>query len=163
MAEGRIESIHIAAAAGSPMQSKVEVSVTAGAGIDGDRYAAQVGKFSDKPKSGRQITFIEAEAIEALATELGITLQAGETRRNVVTRGVPLNHLVGREFEAGSVRFRGTELCEPCQYLTELTGKPGILPGLTHRGGLRAEVLQGGLLSLGDTCLLYTSPSPRDS
>ena len=151
MAEGRIESIHIAAAAGSPMQSKVEVSVTAGAGIDGDRYAAQVGKFSDKPKSGRQITFIEAEAIEALATELGITLQAGETRRNVVTRGVPLNHLVGREFEAGSVRFRGTELCEPCQYLTELTGKPGILPGLTHRGGLRAEVLQGGLLSLGDT------------
>ncbi|MCX6546766.1 MAG: MOSC domain-containing protein [Geothrix sp.] len=151
MAEGRIESIHIATAAGSPMQSKVEVSVTAGAGIDGDRYAAQVGKFSDKPKSGRQITFIEAEAIEALATELGITLQAGETRRNVVTRGVPLNHLVGREFEAGSVRFRGTELCEPCQYLTELTGKPGILPGLTHRGGLRAEVLQGGLLSLGDT------------
>ncbi len=151
MAEGRIESIHIATAAGSPMQLKVEVSVTAGAGIDGDRYAAQVGKFSDKPKSGRQITFIEAEAIEALATELGITLQAGETRRNVVTRGVPLNHLVGREFEAGSVRFRGTELCEPCQYLTELTGKPGILPGLTHRGGLRAEVLQGGLLSLGDT------------
>ncbi len=151
MAEGRIESIHIATAAGSPMLSKVEVSVTAGAGIDGDRYAAQVGKFSDKPKSGRQITFIEAEAIEALATELGITLQAGETRRNVVTRGVPLNHLVGREFEAGSVRFRGTELCEPCQYLTELTGKPGILPGLTHRGGLRAEVLQGGLLSLGDT------------
>ena len=151
MAEGRIESIHIATAAGAPMLSRVEVSVTAGAGIDGDRYAAQVGKFSDKPKSGRQITFIEAEAIEALATELGITLQAGETRRNVVTRGVPLNHLVGREFEAGSVRFRGTELCEPCQYLTELTGKPGILPGLTHRGGLRAEVLQGGLLSLGDT------------
>ena len=151
MAEGRIESIHIATAAGAPMQSRVEVSVTAGAGIDGDRYAAHAGKFSDKPKSGRQITFIEAEAIEALATELGITLQAGETRRNVVTRGVPLNHLVGREFEAGSVRFRGTELCEPCQYLTELTGKPGILPGLTHRGGLRAEVLQGGLLSLGDT------------
>ncbi|NTW86871.1 MAG: hypothetical protein HGB30_11990 [Holophagaceae bacterium] len=151
MAEGRIESIHIATAAGAPMQSRVEVSVTAGSGIDGDRYATQSGKFSDKPKSGRQITFIEAEAVEALAQELGIRLESGETRRNVVTRGVPLNHLVGREFEAGSARFRGAELCEPCQYLTELTGKPGILPGLIHRGGLRAEILQGGLLSLGDT------------
>ena len=151
MAEGRIESIHIATAAGAPMQSRVEVSLTAGSGIDGDRYATQSGKFSDKPKSGRQITFIEAEAIEALAAELGIQLPSGETRRNVVTRGVPLNHLVGREFEAGSARFRGTELCEPCQYLTELTGKQGILPGLTHRGGLRAEILQGGLLSLDDT------------
>ncbi len=151
MGEGRIESIHIATAAGAPMQSRREVSVTAGSGIDGDRYATQSGKFSDKPKSGRQITFIEAEAIEALAAELGIQVGPGETRRNVVTRGVPLNHLVGREFEAGSARFRGTELCEPCQYLTELTAKPGILPGLTHRGGLRAEILQGGLLSLGDT------------
>lgn len=150
MSEGRIESIHIAAGAGSPMESRDQVTVAAGVGIDGDRYAARRGTFSGSPKPGRQITFIEAEAIEALAREQGLQVGPGETRRNVVTRGVPLNHLVGREFRVGAARFRGSELCEPCEYLAGKTGKPGILPGLVHRGGLRAEVLEGGLLSVGD-------------
>jgi MOSC domain-containing protein YiiM len=96
------------------------------------------------------VTFIEAEAIEALVGEQNLHLAAGESRRNIVTRGVPLNHLVGREFQIGEARFRGSELCEPCDHLAKLSGKPGILPGLVHRGGIRAEILQSGLLRVGD-------------
>jgi MOSC domain-containing protein YiiM len=147
---GRIESIHVATAAGAPMEARERVLVVAGVGIAGDRYATQTGAFSAKPKPGRQITFIEAEAIEALARELGLVIGPGETRRNVVTRGVALNHLVDREFQVGSARFRGWELCEPCKYLAGLTDKAEILPGLVHRGGLRAEVLDGGEICVGD-------------
>ncbi len=150
MSEGRVEFIHVALSAGAPMEARAQVRLLAGSGIEGDRYATQTGAFSSKPKSGRQITFIEAEAIEALSRELGLALGPGETRRNVVTRGVALNHLVDCEFQVGSARFRGTELCEPCKYLVGLTGKPEILPGLIHRGGLRAEILEGGDLRVGD-------------
>lgn len=150
MSEGRIESIHVAVSAGAAMEARTQVRLIAGSGIEGDRYATQTGAFSSKPKPGRQITFIEAEAIEALSRELGVALAPGETRRNVVTRGVPLNHLVGREFQVGTIRFHGTELCEPCKYLAGLTEKPEILPGLIHRGGLRAEILEGGELSVDD-------------
>jgi len=150
MPQGRVESIHVAVAAGAPMEARASVTAVAGLGLEGDRYATQSGAFSSKPKPGRQITFIEAEAIEALSRELGLVLTPGETRRNVVTRGVPLNHLVDREFTVGSARFRGTELCEPCKYLAGLTEKPEILTGLVHRGGLRAEILEGGRLSVGD-------------
>ncbi len=153
MSDGQIVSIHVTAQAGAPMEARERVRVRAGVGIEGDRYATQTGAFSAKPKPGRQITFIEAEAIEALARELGVELAAGETRRNVVTRGVALNHLVGREFQVGSARFRGFELCEPCQYLAKLTGKAQVLPGLVHRGGLRAEVLTDGDLQVGGVLL----------
>jgi len=150
MPEGRLESIHIATAAASPMQGLMDVQAVAGEGLAGDRYGAKRGTFSGSPKPGRQVTFIEAEAIEALVGEQNLHLAAGESRRNLVTRGVPLNHLVGREFQIGEARFRGYELCEPCEHLAKLSGKPGILPGLVHRGGIRAEILQGGLLRVGD-------------
>lgn len=132
------------------MRSVAEALALAGIGLEGDRYAARTGSFSAKPKPGRQITLIEAEAIEALERELGMVLALGETRRNLVTRGVALNHLVGREFTVGEVRLRGHELCEPCASLARMTGKPQILPGLIHRGGLRAEILEGGMIRVGD-------------
>ena len=147
---GHIESIHIAPSAAVAMHGLSEVMAIAGVGLEGDRYASGTGTFSAKPKPGRQITLIEAEAIEALERELGLGLAPGETRRNLVTRGVALNHLVGREFTVGGVRLRGHELCEPCGDLARMTGKPQILPGLTHRGGLRAEILEGGLIRAGD-------------
>ena len=150
MTMGRVESIHIAPSAEAPVQGLAEVLAIVGVGLEGDRYAARTGSFSAKPKPGRQITLIEAEAIEALAQELGLVLVPGETRRNLVTRGVALNHLVGREFTVGEVRLRGFELCEPCSSLARMTGKPQILPGLTHRGGLRAGILEGGVLRVGD-------------
>lgn len=150
MPAGRVESIHITPRGGAPMEARTEVRAVAGAGLEGDRYADRTGTYSTKPKASRQITFIEAEALEALARELGMVLSPGETRRNVVTRGVALNHLVGREFTVGQARFLGHELCEPCKYLAGLTGRPDLLPGLVHRGGLRAEILDGGLVRVGD-------------
>jgi MOSC domain-containing protein YiiM len=150
MVQGRVESIHIAAAAESAMVGVTEIQALAGVGLAGDRYTKGTGTYSAKPKPSRQITLIEAEAIEALERELGLVLTAGETRRNVITRGVALNHLVGRDFTVGEVRLRGHELCEPCSGLARRTGKPQILPGLSHRGGLRAEILEGGILRVGD-------------
>ncbi len=150
MAQGHVESIHITNAAEAAMRSVPEVKAVAGLGLEGDRYAASLGSFSGKPKPSRQITLIEAEAIEALELELGLNLSSGETRRNVVTRGVALNHLVGRDFRVGGATLRGHELCEPCSDLARMTGKPAILPGLTHRGGLRAEILEGGMIRVGD-------------
>ncbi|WP_306590152.1 MOSC domain-containing protein [Geothrix sp. 21YS21S-4] len=147
---GRVESIHLAAAAEAPMRSTDEAVALAGVGLEGDRYAERKGTFSAKPKPSRQVTLIEAEAIEALERELGMVLAPGETRRNLVTRGVALNHLVGREFTVGEARLRGHELCEPCADLARMTGKPQILPGLIHRGGLRAEIVEGGLIRVGD-------------
>ena len=147
---GHVESIHISPRAEAPMEPRRDIKLLAGVGIEGDRYATATGTYSTKPKPSRQITLIEAEAIEALARELGMALAPGETRRNLVTRGVALNHLVGRDFTVGGVRLRGHELCEPCKYLAGLTGRPDILPGLIHRGGLRAEILEGGVIQVGD-------------
>jgi len=147
---GRVESIHIATIAEATMRGVAEIRAIAGVGLEGDRYATHTGTFSAKPKPGRQVTLVEAEAIEALERELGLKLDPGETRRNLVTRGVALNHLVGREFHVGAVRLRGHELCEPCGDLARMTGKPQILPGLVHRGGLRAEILEGDLIRVGD-------------
>jgi MOSC domain-containing protein YiiM len=150
MSQGRIESIHITNAAEAAMRSVAEVKAITGVGLEGDRYATKTGSFSAKDKPGRQITLVEAEAIEALERELGLTLASGETRRNLITRGVALNHLVGRDFTVGGTRLRGHELCEPCGDLARMTGKPQILPGLVHRGGLRAEILEGGVIRVGD-------------
>ena len=97
----------------------------------------------------REVTLIELETIEALEREKSIAIPPGAARRNVVTRGVPLNHLVGREFQVGAVRLRGTRLCEPCAYLEELT-QQGVLAGLIHRGGLRAEIVTGGTIRVED-------------
>lgn len=151
MSQGQVVSIHITSVAEGSMRGLPEVNAKAGVGLEGDRYATRTGSFSEKPKPGRQVTLIEAEAIEALERELGMVLQPGETRRNLVTRGVALNHLVGREFNVGGVRLRGYELCEPCSTLARVTGKPQILPGLVHRGGLRAEILEGGVIRVGDS------------
>jgi MOSC domain-containing protein YiiM len=150
VSQGRVEAIHITDTAEAPMRGVAEVRAIAGLGLEGDRYAAKKGSFSKKDKPGRQVTLVEAEAIEALERELGLVLVSGETRRNVVTRGVALNHLVGRDFSVGGARLRGHELCEPCGDLVRMTGKPTILAGLVHRGGLRAEILEGGVIRVGD-------------
>lgn len=149
MWQGKLEAIFIAAEAGGKMQSCTQARAVPGFGLEGDRYFAKAGTFSAKGGQGRELTLIEAEAIEALKTEMQIELPPGGTRRNLVTRGVPLNHLVGKEFQVGAVRLRGVKLCEPCKHLEELT-QPGVMAGLIHRGGLRAEILSEGLLQVGD-------------
>ena len=131
------------------MVSVQEVKAIAGKGLEGDRYLSQTGKFSDRPGPARQLTLIELESLEALQREDSVALSPLESRRNIVTRGVPLNHLVDRKFRLGEVVARGVRLCEPCEYLEEVTRKK-VIGGLTHRGGLRAEILEGGIVRIGD-------------
>ncbi len=148
MFSGIVESIHIASAAEEPMQAVPEVAAIPGAGLGGDRYAQKTGTFY-KPQPDYELTLIEAEAIEALSREYNIELAAGDARRNLVTRDVPLNHLVGKEFVIGEVRIRGIRLCEPCEHLQRLTGRQ-VLKSLRHRGGLRAQILTEGTIHTGD-------------
>ena len=148
MWNGTIESIHIADVAAEPTRSVKQVRAIPGAGLEGDRYATQKGTYS-QPLPDYELTLIESEAIEALKRDYHIELTAGDPRRNLVTRGVPLNHLVGREFRIGEVKVRGIRLCEPCNHLETLTGRP-IIKGLRHRGGLRAQILTAGTIRVGD-------------
>src|ERR1700756_3768369 len=125
MWSGTVESIHVAPGAKAPMQSVEKVEAIPGVGLEGDRYALKQGTFY-KPLPDRELTLIEAEAIEALRRDYEVELAFGDARRNLVTRNVPLNHLVDSEFVIGDVRIRGIRLCEPCDHLQRLTGKPGI-------------------------------------
>lgn len=150
MRKGAVVSIHTADASSRPMKSVSEVRAVAGKGLEGDRYFKQVGTYSDKPGPDREVTLIEIEAIESLKRDYGVEIDPGASRRNVVTRGVPLNHLIGREFRVGEVTLRGIRLCEPCSHLERLSQK-GVLRGLIHRGGLRAQILTDGTIRVGDT------------
>jgi MOSC domain-containing protein YiiM len=148
MWNGTVESIHIASTAEGPPQSVPQATAVPGAGLEGDRYALKLGTFY-KAAPDHELTLIEAEAIEALRRDYQIEIASGDARRNIVTRSVPLNHLVGREFAIGDVRIRGIRLCEPCDHLQKLTGKP-VIKALLHRGGLRAQILTPGTISVGD-------------
>jgi MOSC domain-containing protein YiiM len=148
MWQGKVESIYIADKAEDPTRAVDSVTAIPGAGLDGDRYARQQGTFS-KPEPDYELTLIEAEAIEALKRDYNTELMPGAARRNIVTRGVPLNHLVGREFQIGNVKIRGLRLCEPCSHLERLTAQP-VIKGLRHRGGLRAQILTSGTIRVGD-------------
>ena len=147
---GSVVSLHLASVGGAPMQTIDEARAVVGRGIEGDRYCAGLGTYSNEPGSGRHVTLIEIEALEGLKRDYGIEIAPAQARRNIVSRGVALNHLIGREFSVGSVILRGTRLCEPCAHLERLSA-PGALRGLIHRGGLRAEVVAGGTIRIGDT------------
>jgi MOSC domain-containing protein YiiM len=147
---GSVEGIFIAAEAEGATRPVDEVDAVAGQGLEGDRYFAGGGTFFEERKPGQDITLIEAEAIEGLARENGIALAPGAARRNVVTRGIGLNDLVGRRFTVGDVECLGQRLCDPCSHLERLT-EPGVLKGLVNRGGLRADVVTGGRIAVGDS------------
>ena len=151
MWQGSVVSIHITRAAGQPMETVAQARAVAGRGLEGDRYFLGTGYYSDKPGAGgREVTLIETETLDALPAEGPIKISATESRRNIATTGVPLNHLVGREFWVGEVRLRGTRLCEPCRYLDGLT-YPGVMTTLVHRAGLRAKILNDGIIRPRDT------------
>lgn len=144
-----VVSINITADGGGPMISVDEIRAVPGKGLEGDRYFSAKGTFSKKPAPDREVTLIESEAIEALARDYGIAIDAGESRRNIVTRGVALSHLVGKEFLVGEVKLKGLRLAEPCGHMEGLT-KPGVREGLVHRGGLRAQIQNEGTIRAGD-------------
>ena len=145
MFHGQLVGIYITAEPASPMRGVDSVEAGAGEGLAGDRYGTLLaGRNPDQ-----EITLIESEALEAAAREYQVELAPHEARRNLVTRGVPLNHLVGRTFRVGDVHIRGLRLCEPCGHLEKLT-RVGVRKAFVHRGGLRAQILRGGTLRVGD-------------
>lgn len=145
--DGRVEGIFVTPAHGELPLPVDSVRAVAGQGLEGNRY------FFDEAPPGRAITLIAAEAVEAMENEFGISLEPAATRRNVVTRGIDVNALVGKRFRIGDVECEGVELCEPCTHLQSLT-KPGIIKGLAHRGGLNADILTGGEITVGDAVLV---------
>ena len=150
MFTGRLLAIQIAPAAKLPMQTVEQIEAVAERGLTGDRYAQRKGAFQKGTiEPSQEVTLIEREAIEAAAHDYELPITHSATRRNLLTAGVPLNHLVGQTFSVGSVTLRGIELCEPCGYLESHTFA-GIKKALLHRGGLRAQVVSGGTLRVGD-------------
>lgn len=146
---GVLLAIHTAPEASAPMVERDAARLVAGLGIEGDRYASARGTYSGKPAPDRQVTLIEIETLDALARDHGIDLPPHETRRNLTTAGVPLNHLVGRDFAVGETVLRGGRLNVPCQYLEDLLGKRVFKP-LINRSGLNCLIVSGGTIRPGD-------------
>jgi MOSC domain-containing protein YiiM len=134
---GTVDAIHLAAAHSQLPEPVESVEVTA-EGLRGDRHYGR-----------HNVTLIEAEALEAMLSDTGVELSAAESRRQVLTRGIRLNELAGKRFMVGEVECVGEEWCEPCAHLQRVT-KPGVLEGLVHRGGLRADIVRGGRIAVGD-------------
>jgi MOSC domain-containing protein YiiM len=147
MIRGNLVAIHIGEKAGGEIQAVSSIRAVSGQGLEGDRNFRAEGDPKGKPD--QEVTLIESEALEAMKRDHGVEITGADSRRNLLTRGVSLNHLVGKEFRIGEVKLLGLRLCEPCGHLEKLT-KPGVVKGLIHRGGLRAQILQGGTIRRGD-------------
>ena len=142
---GRVEAIFLTAEHGELPAPVDRVRARAGRGLEGNRYYWDDGAAPP----GRAVTLIASEAVEAVASEGDVSVEPAATRRNVLTRGIDVNALVGKRFRIGSVECEGVELCEPCQTLEAMT-QPGVIKAFVHRGGLNADILSDGEISVGD-------------
>lgn len=143
-----IERIYTSPTPGGSQVDQARIHVVAGAGIEGDRY------FGRHDEPGQNLTLIEIEVVEAFVREQGREADLSITHRNLLTRGVRLNELLGVEFRVGGVRLRGVELCEPCMGMGNALASDGLPPAavvkwFVHRGGLRADVLSDGDIARG--------------
>lgn len=155
MRPGALLAIYISPSSGVLPVSVQRVRANAKRGLDGDRYANLSGTFSAN-KGQRDVTLIEAEALEEFARDYGHAMNGAQSRRNLLTRGVRLNELVGCDFVVGGIPMRGLRLCEPCTHLARLTAAP-VLPGLVRRGGIYAQILEDGELTVGDSIVMKQS------
>ncbi|CAN5660389.1 MOSC domain-containing protein [soil metagenome] len=146
--------LYVAASGGLPMRSVDSAVSAVGQGLLGDRYQAGTGEWSYDPRLCNDVTLIAVEALAAARAEHGVDLEQGAARRNVETRGVDLDELIGRQFRVGEAVLYGERPCDPCRYLDRVTGQPAK-SALQGRGGLRATVLTGGRLRVGD--LIFTA------
>ena len=151
--QGTVEGIFRAGVSGAAPESLKSARLIEGVGLEGDRYALGLGKFSGAGRLGQALTLIESEALDGLRSEHGIALSPGEARRNVVTRGIDLNALPGLRFRIGDVLCLAQRFADPCSWLQGTT-PAGTLRGLVHRGGLRADILSSGEIRLGDAIKL---------
>jgi hypothetical protein len=154
----RIHSIYIASQAGELMNKRESVRLIVGAGIEGDRYALGIGAFSDSiPAKIRDVSLIALTGIEDANQELeagGLkSYLPSEVRRNIVIEDMSsdaLNQLIGKEFSLGFIRLRATELCTPCERPAKLSEKLNFLSAFKNRGGIRAQILDAGDITVGD-------------
>ncbi len=153
-AGGRVVALVVATAAGAPAESREAVDLVAGVGVAGDRYAECRGYWSDPRWPDQELTLVEAEVADAL----GIAPVA--LRRNVVTRGVALGALVGARFRLGDALIEGVRPCNPCAYIEQLNARPGLLAALAGCGGLRARIVEGGRVTVGDRVVRVGAASP---
>jgi MOSC domain-containing protein YiiM len=140
-----VEAIFVASEPGELPGPVERVRAYAGRGLEGNRYFWEDG---DAPP-GRGVTLIAAEAMDAVALEGNVSIEPAATRRNVLTRGIDVNELVGKRFRIGDVECEGVELCEPCAHLESMT-EPGVIKALAHRAGLNADILTDGEINVGD-------------
>ncbi|MFW5973935.1 MAG: MOSC domain-containing protein [Natrialbaceae archaeon] len=148
---GSVESIHVSPETGGDPVPRDSVEAVAGRGLSGDRYYEGEGIYNEQEDlEPSDVTLIEAEALAAARDEYEVDLGAGAHRRNITTRNVALNHLVGERFHIGAVVLEGTGLCEPCGYMQSLADQPDAVAALTHRGGLDARIVESGRISVGD-------------
>jgi MOSC domain-containing protein YiiM len=158
---GMVEAIALAEQATADMQVVEHAKAFANRGLEGDRYAAKAGTFTPTNDSirGYDLTLIEAEVLDSLSLPDGSRIAYADARRNIVTRGIDLNALVGRRFRVGDVECLGQRLCEPCAHLERLTTK-GALRALIHRGGLRADILSDGEIISGAAIVTLAQSTP---
>jgi hypothetical protein len=150
---GAVEAMHIAPRAMLPVRSVSRINIIEGIGVEGDRYARRMGFLSERiEKRGdtpnRLVTLFESETLEALERDHGIRIDAADHRRNITTRGVPLNHLIGRKFRIGGAILFGT-IATPCKHLDDILGK-SLINLLINRAGLNAGIIEGGEVGIGD-------------
>ncbi|HEX8299288.1 MAG TPA: MOSC domain-containing protein [Rubricoccaceae bacterium] len=157
----RLAQIYVAPAAGALVVSVASAEALAGRGLAGDRYARGEGSFSRWPGKGRALTLISAEALAEAEALFGVAMSHGEHRRNLVVAGVDLRDLLGGEFRIGAAVLRGVRVCAPCKYLVRVTGQPQAFAALVGRGGIRAEVVTGGHVAVGDAVELLGAARPR--
>jgi MOSC domain-containing protein YiiM len=155
---GTLVGIYVADRAGAAMRSVADGLLVAGRGIVGDRYFAGTGRFSPAVQDpDHEITLVEIEQLTHFNAACALALTPGDLRRNLITSGIALNALVGGQFVVGSVLLQGVRLCEPCDYLAGLTS-PEVLRGLARRGGLRAGIVRGGTVNVGDAVEAVVRP-----
>lgn len=160
MPQGKVFAVYISPRARAPLRAVTAAVAVAGRGLEGDRYCEGRGALSRWWSPARAVSFIEREAIDALRQQFAIDLGDGRSRRNVVTEGVRLEELKGRTFRIGTAMFKGVQACQPCRYLERLT-QPGVFEALKGRGGLRAEVVEGGTFAPGDVIEVVGGRSVR--
>jgi MOSC domain-containing protein YiiM len=153
--QGRVISIFVAPKSAEEMVPLSSVRALADRGLEGDRFFRD--SWNAIARSDKAVSFIEDEVLELAAEELGLESIAQKTRRNIVTRGVPLIDLLHREFVVGDVRMRGIRLFEPCGHLVQVSKLPGIFKALNHRSGLKAAILTDGVIGVGDRITLHST------
>lgn len=148
---GTVEAIHITPETSGEPTAQQSVEAVAGRGLKGDRYFNGEGLYNiSEELEPHAITLIEAEALEAAEEDYGVDFGPGEHRRNITTRGVALNHLVGERFRVGDAVIEGSRLCEPCGYMQSLSEQPDAATALKHRGGLDAHIVESGTIGVSD-------------